>query len=263
MTGKNLFTISYLLNNDSVSVTAIATNTFLKKEYNGAPYVQIEDIDVDIIESYIEQSLGFILLDRGGMAVTESMLMFLVDCGVHKNLFRKMTVNGKSNILWQIISKSGYKLLNCELDAAPGSNVFLGPLQGIDLELCSISNLPIGCILGREENQELIFSKELYYELQKKFDVSELFTILPLYDEPMVNIFNGDFTTTTTPNFDLISSRYLDCLRGKELLALLKYAHKNSIRNLGTESYNRLKKIKLPLSDKLCALKLFKKLPEK
>mgnify|MGYP004198344475 CR=1 FL=1 len=260
MTDKNICEVAYFLNLEEIGLIANATDSFFEEKPDSSFQVQISDLDVEIPDEQIEANAGFVALDVGGIAVNEVTKNILVTLGCHDDLFRKMTVNGKHNVLWQVNAPGTYFLLNEELDAAIDASVYRGPLDEVPLELSEKSKSLVGCMIGREDYQEVVFSKELYVGLCTQCDVSEYFIGIPLYSSDLINVVNGNFDLVPSDTYEKCGSNYFDMLRSKELLALLRYASAKSIATIGNETYKRLKSLKLPLEVKKEALKLHKSL---
>ena len=259
--------VIYFLDNKKIFLTAVVTDTYFDNVPNSSLRIQVSDIDVEIEQEYLNESAGIIPLDCNGFAVTpelKSKISSFIDNS--ENLFRKMTVDGKENILWQLHAPSAYKILNDNLELSPNSDVFRGPfnyrgsLSASSLELSQTLTAPIGCLFGREDYQELIFSKELYKLLCNDSDLSSLFIELPLYNEDLLNIINGKFDIVKEDYFDCLNPKYLKILREKELLALLKFASYKDNLHVGLEIYNTIKALNLPLSTKKEAMTLYKAL---
>lgn len=260
MTDKNNCDFAYILNSDEIGLFANVTDSFFEEDPNSSFQIQVADLDVEIPEEHLESSGGFVALDTGGVAVNRKTKTTLESLGCDDDLFRNMTVNGKPNILWQVKAPGTYSLLNKELAPAMDSLVYRGPIDEVPLELSRNSKSLIGCIQGREDYQELVFSKGLYDGLAAQIDVSGTLTGIPLYTDDLINAISGDFDLIASGTFELCGSDYFDVLRSKELLSLLRYASAKSITTIGNEIYKRLKTLKLPLEVKKEALKLHKTL---
>jgi hypothetical protein len=258
MTDKNVCNVAYLLNTEAIGLIAVATDSYFEEKLGTSFQVQLSDLDVEISNEYIDHSAGLIPLDVGGIAVIETVKNLLITLGCKDELFRTMTVNGKRDTLWQVKAPGTYVLLNEELEPAIDSSVYRGPIDDIPLELAEISGSPMGCLRGREDYQELVFSKEVYDGLLAECDVSDFFIGQSLYGNSLKNAVSGDFDLIPSGTFENCNAEYLDLLRSKELMALLEYASTKSIAPLGNETYKRLKVLKLPLGVKKEAMKLYK-----
>lgn len=258
MIDKEIFEIVYLLKFDEVGVIATVKDTYYQELVGTSIQVQVSDLNVDITKKNIENSSGFISLDVGGLAVTNPIKELLLSMGCNEDMFRSMSVNNEPNILWQIIAPGQYELLNESLPRSIDSSVYRGPLDDVMLELGGGAGAKIGCLKGREDYQELFFSKEIFEGLHYKFNIKEFFIGLPVYGGDFKNIVAGKYASISSKIFKDFNVDQLDYLRGKELMALLKFASEKSMSNLGDEVYQRLKAIKLPLEEKKKAMKLHK-----
>lgn len=258
MADKNVFDVAYQLSLDAMGLIAVAKDSYFREKLGTSYQDQISDLDVEIPIEHIDTSTGLIPLDVGGVAVTEVIRDLLISLGCRAQLFRKMNVNGKRDVLWQVKVPGSFVLLNSELEHVTDSSVYRGPIDETPLALAEVSRLPIGCLLGREDYQEQIFSKRLYDGLVSVCDVSNFFIALPLYNRCLVDVVNGKFDLIPNGAFENCSSEFLDSLRSKELMALLNYASRNSISELGNETYSRLKASILPFEDKRTAMNLYR-----
>lgn len=252
--------VVYMLDAEIINIVAVATDTFFEEQPATSQQMQVSDIDVEIEQVNIRQTAGFIPLDVGGFAVIQSLKHDMIELGCSEMQFREMTVNGQHNILWQVCAPGIYEIINDGLDAAPGSNYYRGPIDDTPLELRETSKAPIGCFVGREDYQELVFSKYMYEGLKYKYEIAELFVGIPLYDECLLSIIAVKYDAIGSNGFDCFDSEYLDILRVKELFAVLKFASYHGKRQLGNEVYKKLKSSTLPLTDKKEVLRLYKSL---
>jgi len=260
MTAKNINNIVYFLNTEAIHLIAVTTDSYFEECNNTSYQIQISDLDVEISDEDLNNCLGLIPVDVGGISVTNAVKDFLISIGCKEDLFRTMTVNGKQDLLWQIKAPGKYEIINKELNPSKNSTVYRGPIDDISLELKGCTESSIGCLLGREDYQELVFSKEIYEGLITEYDVSDYFIAIPLYEDSLINIINGEFDLVPNQAFDNCNSEYIELLRSSELMALLKYANKKSIFSLGHDTYKLLKGKKLSMELKKESIKLYKDL---
>jgi hypothetical protein len=246
---NDLFTIAYFFRSDRADFTANVTDNFFENRAGFAHRKQIYDLNVEISPTFDFGKDFIVAIDVGGIGVSKQFMDTLIASGCQESTFRKMTVEGASDLLWQIRCYPAYRLLNQDLKRAPDHNVYRGPLENIDLELYEYDKQLVGCIEGREDYQETIFSSGVYNAAVKQHKISCFFDSIPIYN---------DFITTCLKNYPAvelekmsrITDEFLNVLRGKELLMFLDFSKINRLDALCEKIYEKIKRSSLPFEFK-------------
>lgn len=263
-------TLLHLLADEEMEIVATATDTFFETvEYpccNLGFQKQVADIDVVLNVDALEDNLGLVALDINGFAVTSQLRSDLINNGCDESCFRRMTVEGQNDVLFQLIAPPVYRFwqnyLGDENEPCKKCERTIKYFENPEQHCVVADNdEPIGCIYGREDFQEVILNNDICSLICEQFKQIPVYT-MPLYDYSMRIIMEGhakDFNNVDRTRFE--DSAYFDCLRLSELKAVLQFASDTSEKLIATNAYDRIKKMKnASINVKKEALLLYKKI---
>ena len=252
--------ITYFLNTDEIYMGATVTGAFFEN-VNGTHYeVQVSDIDIDFKMEDASWTNGLVPMNAGRVALTPALKQVFIDSGSPESYFRRMTVGGTYDLLFQLVPPGALVQVCKEAELSPHSDVYLGPIEDIEIKVERLKEAPISCIRGREYNQDIFLLGSFLHKVSQKVEFTNWsFRLLPVYDEMLWALAKGEWDSKAIDCGRFDDEFYLGILRNDELFYVLEYAGEIRDKELGEKIFKGLKYIQLPMEDKKRALSLVRK----
>jgi hypothetical protein len=203
--------------------TAIVTGSFFENEPGTSYQVQVADLDVGLTADISFDRAMLFPTDVGALIVNAVARDLFESMGCSGDWFRAMTVNGRPLLLWQLCAPVSYDLVNLDIPPSCDGEFFRGPIEDIVPELLPLQDVPVGCIKGREDYQDLFFRDDCYSRLSEELENLTIFKRVPLYSEAFLSALGRNSTMRCSDEEMVVfcSSEFLGLLSSNCLLELL------------------------------------------